>query len=419
MAQRPRRTSRSRAREEALAAAAGVRVPARCDVCVIGGGASGLAAAVAAVEAGASVAVLERAVECGRTILATGNGRCNLMNSRLRGPAPAWERYNEPEFVASVCGPNFGDDALAFLEGCGLAWAEEDDGRLYPLSRQASSVREVLIARARRAGAVLAPAREVTGVAADAGGWRVTFRGADAGPGPEDGSLLARSVVLAAGGGEGLTRSLGLACAPYEPVLCSLACAPENGSVDLGELDGRRAHVVARLLRGGAEVAREAGEVLFRPYGLSGIVVFDLSRLARRGDVVALDLTCGMAPSLARELATDAGGSAAGVLDPRVAEALGGGTAALDIACDLRFVVSGPAEPERAQVTRGGLLVSQFNPATLEAHGVPGLFACGEALDVDGACGGFNLAWAWKSGLVAGHAAAGRATSRPSAPGRT
>ena len=78
----------------------------------------------------------------------------------------------------------------------------------------------------------------------------------------------------------------------------------------------------------------------------------------------------------------------------------------LDTARDLRFVVSGPAEPQRAQVTRGGLLTAQFDPATLEARGLPGLFACGEALDVDGACGGFNLAWAWKSGLVAGAAAA-------------
>ena len=78
----------------------------------------------------------------------------------------------------------------------------------------------------------------------------------------------------------------------------------------------------------------------------------------------------------------------------------------LDAARDLRFVVSGPAEPQRAQVTRGGLATEQLNPATLEARGLSGLFACGEALDVDGACGGFNLAWAWKSGLVAGSAAA-------------
>ena len=226
--------------------------------------------------------------------------------------------------------------------------------------------------------------------------------------------------MLAAGGGEGLTQSLGLACSAYEPTLCSLACTPADDAVDLRALDGRRAHVVARLLRSGAEVAREAGEVLFRPYGLSGIAIFDLSRFALPGDVIALDLTCGMDRDRGRRLVAAAGGSAKGVLDPLIAAALGGadGMGVLDMARDLRFVVSGTADPERAQVTRGGLLVSQFDPATLAARELPGLFACGEALDVDAACGGFNLAWAWKSGLVAGRAAGSAArggTDRTSA----
>lgn len=402
MAQRPRRTSRSQAREEALAAAAAVRVPARCDVAVVGGGAAGLAAAVAAAESGASVVVLERGLACGRTILATGNGRCNFMNSALCGPEPAWERYNDPAFVAAVCGARFGDEVLSFFEDCGLAWAEEDGGRLYPLSRQASSVREVLLARAARAGVVLAPAREVTDVSTSR--HEVRIRPLFEADFPSKRGLMYTSLVYAAGGGEETARSLGLSCAAFEPVLCSLACAAPAG-VALGELDGRRAHVVARLLRAGREVARDVGEVLFRSYGLSGIVVFDLSRHARPGDVVSLDLTCGLGRERARELA-DAAGSCAGVLDPVIAGALG--QDALDQALDLRFVVQGPAEPERAQVTRGGLLTGQFDPATLEARERPGLFACGEALNVDGACGGFNLAWAWKSGLVAGRAAAGR-----------
>ena len=390
MARKARRTSRSQVREAALAAAATVRVPERCDVCVIGGGAAGLAAAIAAAEGGASVVVLERSPECGRTILATGNGRCNFSNARL-----AWERYNDPDFVEAVCGSGFGQDVLAFFEECGLAWAEEEGGRLYPLSRQAASVREVLLGRADRSGAVLAPARKVTAVEHESGGWRVSYDGA--GPG----SLAARSAVLAMGGGEELARAMGLACAPFEPVLCSLACEAPGG-VSLDALDGRRAHAAARLLRGGSEVAREEGEVLFRPYGLSGIAIFDLSRHARPGDVIALDLTCGLDGARAARLVERAGGCA-GILDPVIARGLGD---SLEAARDLRFVVSGPAEPRRAQVTRGGLATGQFDPATLEARSLPGLFACGEALDVDGACGGFNLAWAWKSGLVAGSAAA-------------
>ena len=390
MARQARGRSRSREREEALAAAAAVRVSERCDVCVVGGGASGLAAAIAAAEAGASVVVLERAAECGRTILATGNGRCNLSNARLE-----WGSYNDPTFVEAVCGAAFGSDVLGLFEGCGLAVVEEGGGRLYPLSRQASSVREVLLARARRAGATLAAAREVTGVEVTGDGWSVTYAGASSG------EMSAPAVVLAAGGGEGLGRALGLALSPFEPVLCPLACEAPTG-VSLALLDGRRAHAVARLLRNGTEVAREEGEVLFRGYGLSGIAAFDLSRVARAGDVVSLDLTCGLDESRARDLVRAAGGCA-GILDPSIARELND---SLELARDLRLVVRGPAEPERAQVTRGGLVTGQFDPATLEVRGMPGLFACGEALDVDGGCGGFNLAWAWKSGTVAGAAAA-------------
>lgn len=396
MARPARKTSRSRARDAALAAAAAVSVPARCDVLVIGGGASGLAAAIAAAEAGADVVVLERSLECGRTILATGNGRCNFSNARL-----AWDRYNDPAFVEAVCGKRFGADVLDFLEGCGLAWIEED-GRLYPLSRKASSVREVLLARARRAGVTLAPAREVASLERSEGGYLITLA-SDSQIDP-NWRVMTHRVIYAAGGCEKLTGSLGLTCAPDEPVLCSLSCEAQD-KISLASLDGRRAHVVARLLRDGSTVAVETGEVLFRPYGLSGIVIFDLSRLAQRGDVISLDLLCDMDADKARSLET-AAGSCVGLIDPAIAEALGNRT--LEMARDLSFIVSGPAEPERAQVTRGGLLTGQFDPATLEAHELPGLFACGEALNVDGACGGFNLAWAWKSGLVAGRAAARR-----------
>ena len=173
----------------------------------------------------------------------------------------------------------------------------------------------------------------------------------------------------------------------------------ESLSAELYSLQNRRDAIEERA-RSELNMVK-AGEVLFRDYGLSGIAIFDLSRCARPGDVITLDLTCGLSESRARRLAEAAGGCS-GLLDPVIAAELKG---SLDIARDLRLVVSGPAEPQRAQVTRGGLLTAQFDPATLEALELPGLFASGEALDVDGACGGFNLAWAWKSGLVAGLAA--------------
>ena len=421
MAKGARRTSRTQAREEALAAAAAVSVPERADVVVCGGGAAGLVAAIVAAEAGASVVVLERDLACGRSILATGNGRCNLMNESLVaggawGDEPAWGCYNDPDFVAAVCGRDFGEDVLAFFADCGLETLQESEGRVYPLSLQAASVREVLLVRARRAGVTLAPAREVTGLTADgSGAWRVRFgEKFDAEATRE---VTASAVVLASGGGSELARSVGLACAEDEPVLCPLACENPTG-VSLDALDGRRVHTTARLLRNGEEISREIGEVLFRGYGLSGIVVFNLSRLARPGDVISLSLLGGIDLVAARDIVSRAG-TCAGLMDPAIATVFSGSPEEIvERTSDLRFVVRGPAEPERAQVTRGGLLASQFDPATLEATsaGRPGLFAAGEALNVDGACGGFNLAWAWKSGLVAGEAAAARALGTQKEP---
>ena len=222
---------------------------------------------------------------------------------------------------------------------------------------------------------------------------------------------------MAAGGDSELARGLGLSAVAEGPVLCALACEPENNGLELALVDGRRAHAHVRLLRGGRKLWAEDGEVLFRPWGLSGICVFDLSRRAEAGDVISLDLTCGMAD--ARLEAAAATGTADGVLDPQMAAALGatGGNPASALATlrqarDLRFLVTDRAETERAQVTRGGLGVTGFFPETLECASQPGLFACGEALDVDADCGGFNLAWAWRSGQVAGASAAALALSQ-------
>ncbi|WP_293814952.1 aminoacetone oxidase family FAD-binding enzyme [uncultured Parolsenella sp.] len=403
--------ARAREREQALAAAAGVALPKRADVAVIGGGASGLACAITAAEAGASVVVLERDLACGRTILATGNGRCNFANAEL-DPA----RYRNPEFVSVVMGKPAAalEDILGFFAGCGLVWAEEE-GRLYPRSRQAASVRNVLLARAARAGVTFAPAREVTSLRRRGTSWGIHFDQAWDGC---SSSFDAGAVVVASGGGSALVRGLGVSVADESPVLCALAAVGPAPSL-LDALDGRRARCVASLTRGGRVVFREAGEVLFRPYGLSGIVSFDLSRRARPGDMVELDLAPDVGAWEVDTLVASHSGEATaldGILDPVIAAeliALAGGPGADGLAWraaplvkGLPFRVTGLADEAHAQVTRGGIDVSALSADTLAITGASGLFACGEAIDVDADCGGFNLAWAWSSGLRAGAAAA-------------
>ena len=439
-----KRETHAARRQRLLAEAARVEQPSDCDVTVIGGGAAGLVAAIAAAEDGASVVVIERDLECGRSILATGNGRCNFANEQLD-----LERYNDPAFVGAVCGPRFLDDVLDFFRDSGLRWCSED-GRLYPASRQAASVRNVLLARARRAGVVLAPAREFCDVTWIRPEWigssdhTMAYTPETSSTLPEGiaelshtmpggGPMLlpgSRAVVLASGG-EPLPfiANLGLRLSARTPVLCPVACEPSP----VFALDGRRAHVEANLTKKGGErpVWSERGEVLFRSYGISGIVTFDLSRRVAKGDLIELDLAPDIEADELMTLVDPLGtgdfeaGRLDGVIDPDIAlilerlaregwEAGWPGRVAPARRADalvrlvkaLPLVVEGLAETDRAQVMRGGLANDQFDPVTLASVNHPWLYACGEALDVDADCGGFNLAWAWKSGMVAGRAAA-------------
>lgn len=416
-----KKESRAARRERLLRAAAEVSVPTRCDVVIAGGGAAGLVAAITAAEAGASVVVLERDLECGRPILATGNGRCNFANNNLDP-----KRYNDPAFVEAACGDRWLDDVLGFFLASGMRWCAEDD-RLYPLSRQATSVRNVLLGRACKAGATLAPAREVTTMRAQQDGMRVTYRMADA---VEDCILDASAVILACGGmHQHAITGVDLPAAEPRPILCPLVCEASP----LAALDGRRVHAQASLTKVGASEPcwQECGEALFRSYGLSGIVVFDASRRVAAGDLIELDIIPELVKDELRALVDPAGtsnfetGRLDGVLDPAIALVLEGlarkrwhidwpGHAApasdtealVALVKALPFIVEGPTDTDHAQVMRGGLKTDDFDPATLASYRHPWLYACGEALDIDADCGGFTLAWAWKSGMVAGKAAA-------------
>ena len=159
-------------------------------------------------------------------------------------------------------------------------------------------------------------------------------------------------------------------------------------------------------MRDGKLQSTEQGEVLFRSFGISGIMVFNLSRMAHGGDTISLDLLYEVDRS-ALQAAIEAQ-TTDGILDSALAEFVAPGTsipAKISAARHLVLTVTGVAQSVPPQITIGGLAIENFDQ-NLEAHAYPGLFACGEALDIDAPCGGFNLAWAWKSGMVAGASAA-------------
>ena len=318
---------------------------------VIGGGASGLCAAVCAGRSGAfgEVLLLERGPRVGKKLLATGNGRCNLSN-RFFTPANYRNRKGDsPEFIRPAFEAFGLTETLAFFESIGIVPYEEDGGKLYPRSLQASLV---LLA----AGGAASP----------------KLGGSDS--------------------GVKLLEALGHRVTPLIPSIVQL----KTELVTIRALTGIKVTGNVTLSEG-KERYSESGEVLFTDYGLSGPPVMQLSCRAGRM------LHQGRKPVIELDLAADYEEDALFAALKERAESL---TEKEIRALTVQFKhwqlpVTGTMGLENAQVTAGGAELSGFDPETLESKVVPGLFACGEVLDVDGDCGGFNLQWAWSSAMLA------------------
>ena len=403
MAQSTRVKERQAAQAQRIKQAQTFHMPSYIDVAILGGGAAGLCAAITAAEAlGANkhVVIFEKALESGRTILATGGGRCNFTNANL-----SLENFSNPEFVQAVCKDKntFLTDILSFFRSSGLAWATEDEGRMYPLTRQASSIQSLLLKQAQKAGVQFALGREVTSVKSHKDSFTLTFQ--ECFGNEKVHKVHVASVVLTTGGftTRKLVESLQLKTTSLRPGLCALTCTPEPPV----NLDGKRVRAHATLLRDGNVLKQESGELLFRSFGLSGIMIFNLSRTALPGDILEINLL----PQLTEEEVAAAvhAQTTDGLLDPQIASYLGTNDSVETIiakAHKMAFTITGTSTKVVPQVCIGGINVDQVHTDTLEAYRTPGLFIAGEALDIDAQCGGFNLSWAWKSGMVAGLSAA-------------
>ena len=326
---------------------------------------------------------------------------------------------------------------LRFFASLNLVWRQESEGKLYPLANKATVVLDVLRARARVLGVQEYCESPVVEVREDAAGDSSAGRASAGGYTLvlASGEELHADAVVVACGGKGIERLRlpgKLARKLGKPVLGPLRV--EETSL-VKPLDNVRVRCAASLLDAtGALVATETGEVLFRPYGVSGIAIFNLSRLAeRKGQTLELDFLPNVADADAysfvmeratrcQELGYDVCAETVlrGLVLPPVAQVVAkaarvsarlpfrprDGEALAHTLKHFTLHVQGIGDERQCQVTRGGLEPRAFEAASLEARELPGLFACGEALDVDGPCGGYNLHWAWASGLLAGAAAA-------------
>jgi hypothetical protein len=403
------------------------------DVAIVGAGAAGLMAAIHAGREipGRDVVLLDGVERLGRKILISGGGRCNVTHDVVSERDFAG---STPPAIRKVLRAFDETATRAFFAGLGVPLVREETGKLFPASNRARSVLEALLGAVRDAGVrVLHPWR-VEGVERSREGFRL------AGPA---GAMRARTVVLATGGrslpetgsdghGYAVARALGHATTPrIVPALVPLLL-PEGHP--LTTIRGVSLEARLRLERpDGGRLAEARGPVLFTHFGLSGPAVLDVSRhwvLAAGADrgvrLVASWLPDEPPEALARFLGEAGGGTVLGRLQGRLPNRLAtvllaeagvdpsiqaaqlrreARRALVGAVLAQRLPITGDRGWRYAEVTAGGIPLAELDLARMASRKAPGLFLCGEILDVDGRIGGFNFQWAWSTGFLAGGAA--------------
>ncbi len=385
------------------------------DIAVIGGGASGIMAAITAAGLGCSVKICEKNDRTMKKLLATGNGRCNLTNKNI-----TIDRYHGeiPEFPKTVLEKFTKDNTMELFYEMGLLCREEED-KIFPYSLRASSVIDILRLELDRLGVEVECSFDVKEIIPRKSVYEIVSW---------DGRHeFATAVIFSCGGkaapslgggssGYEILKKLGYNVTTLKPSIVQIKTETEA----ISGLKGVKA--MANVSLGGKT---EYGELLFTEYGISGPPAFSLSSYYG-GEAVEIDFFPEIDKKdlfLLLKQKADLGLTGqelfTGLIHKNIALAIikkaGVDTknvtaSALNAICEIskKFTLKteGTMSWNNAQVTRGGISTAQVKEDTLESKKHPGLYITGEVLDVDGDCGGFNLQWAWSSGHVAGEAAA-------------
>ena len=393
------------------------------NILILGGGASGLAAAVITSELGARVTILERSDRVAKKLLATGNGRCNLANTSK----PIY--FGDEDFAQKVLSRISPQDVRDFFDRLGVPTRPDSAGRVYPACNQAAAVVDALRLRLAASGVRIVTGAQATEIRKTESGYAVKTSA---------GNFSGDSVIVCCGGlaapklgavnAYSLLTNLGCKLLSPGPALTPI----ETDKAPIKGLSGLRLPVMLTLCDGRKPIAATQGEMLFADYGVSGVCVMQLARdahnlLKRKARPVLYvdfspamglgdyrmeriaphdpyaneqrmlrylrdreaympenDLLLGALPRLLRERL------------PRVSvEELA------HLLCAYPLPVTGVRGYDQAQVTQGGIDTKDFSPETLEHKQLKGLYACGEILNVDGDCGGYNLQFAFACGMIA------------------
>ncbi len=401
------------------------------DIIVVGGGAAGIVAAITAARNGADVLILEHMEEIGRKILVTGNGKCNYTNSRQ---GIEWYYGDDPAFVLPVFAQFGFWDTIRFFRELGV-WPKEKNGYYYPASEQAASILAVLQMELRRLKVNILCNIGIREIKKEADGFLFETK---------QGNYYSRCCVLATGGkaakktgsdGSGYLylEKLGHHIIDLVPALVQL----QGKQPFFKELAGIRAEISIKLYINRQLAAVENGELQLTEFGISGIPVFQVSRLAAKAllnnkeTYAVLDFSPTMESAellqILKERYHDREKSAEealtgmyqGKLIPVflrlscISNSQRAKTVTEQQLADLMAVIKnfrvdiiGTKKFDYAQAAAGGADTREIENESLESRLVSGLYFAGELIDIDGKCGGYNLQWAWSSGYVAGlHAA--------------
>lgn len=402
-------------------------------VAVIGGGASGMMAAVTAASEGARVILLEHKDRIGKKILSTGNGRCNFTNIHQE---PICYHSEDPLFPWEVVERFNAQAVISFFFQLGV-YSKNRNGYIYPNSDQASAVLDAFRMELDRLKVEIRTGVECREIRPGKKGFTVLT---DQEPVRADRVILCAGSKAAPttgsdGSGYDLAKKLGHRILPVLPALTALKCEEKF----FKSIAGVRANGSVSIWSGGECIAKDTGEIQLTDYGISGIPVFQVSRYASKllYEKKETDAVLDFMPDFTKEQTNAFLRARAKTRPDKSAEMFLIGLFHKKL-CDLwirlseiprqrkageltedeiarltslikefRVRVRETNPYDKAQVCCGGVDTREVDPETLESVYVPGVYFAGEILDVDGMCGGYNLTFAWASGYVAGKAASG------------
>jgi len=403
----------------------------KTEIAVIGGGASGLMAAITAKKSGKEVIILERKDRILKKVLITGNGRCNITNVNANISNYFGKNISSVENILNRFTPQ---DTMDFFNELGIVCNEENRGKVYPLSGQASSVVDALRFEAEKLGIKIETEFYVRKIEKDGFKFRIYSE--------DKKKIEAGRVILAAGGqsypelgsnGSGfeLAKELGHSVTKLSPSIVQLKT--EKNQVK--GLQGIKTDVAVTAYGDNKKICTYDGELLFTDYGISGNVVFNISFVMPLYKNVEFEIDFmekfdynelyEMLKERKRILShLTMENYFNGMINKKLGQFLSkvSGIEKLSkpvkdlndsdirklctVLKKYRVKILETTGFKNAQVTAGGVLLDEVNIETLESKIVKGLYFSGEVLDVYGECGGFNLQWAWASGYIAGENAA-------------